>query len=77
MILTLIHIYIIQLTPLGAFHSVADYIKYRRYVLALTIYIYSFSSLFSELLILTQPVNLSLWEETGEPRENPRLSAEC
>ena len=23
------------------------------------------------------PCQLSLWEETGEPRENPRLSAEC
>ena len=36
------------------------------------------SSLFSHLLILTHPVDqLSLWEEIGEPGENPRLSAEC
>ena len=55
--------------------SVSDYTKYLSYLLSLAIYIYSFPRYFPNNP--NPPCQLSLWEEIGEPGENPRLSAEC
>ena len=65
------HTYIIQLTPPGAFQwpitssSLATYYP-------LNIYIYSFFTINPK-----PPCQHFLWEATGAPRENPRLSAKC
>ena len=78
---TYIHTYIHMLfssLPIRDF-SVADYINYLSYLLSLTIYIHIFNFVFIIFLTIypNPPCQLSLWEETGEPGENPRLSAEC
>ena len=46
-------------------------------LLSLTIYIYRFHHYFPITINPNPPCQLFLWEETGEPGENPRLSAEC
>ena len=74
---------IIQLTPHWGF-SVTDYIKYYAYLyvtyLALlslkTIYLHINCHYFLNCVYLKPHCQLSLWEETGTPGENSRLSAE-
>jgi hypothetical protein len=62
---------IIQLTPHLDF-SVTDYIKYYAYYLSLQQLRYYFPN-----CVYPNPsCQLSMWEETGAPGENPRLSAE-
>jgi hypothetical protein len=71
---------IIQLTPHWGF-SVTDYIKYYDYLIC---YLLSLDYLslqqsryyFPNCVYPNPPCQLSLWEETGAPGENPRLSAE-
>ena len=50
--------------------SVADYIKYLSYLLSLTVYIYIFLIIFLTINPCP-PCQLFLWEEAGEPGENP------
>ena len=68
-----LHIHVIKLIRRGLFSGPLDQVTTLRIIL--TIYIYSF------IIFLTinpnPPCQLSMWEETGETRENPRFSAEC
>ena len=74
-----LHYIIIQLTPHWGF-PVTDYIKYHDYLCYLLSPDYlSYKQLryyFLSCVYPNPPCQLSLWEETGAPGENPRLSAE-
>ena len=71
-----IHINIIQLTPLGVFsgrfHPVPELPISLIKLSIFTVFLIIFLTIDTYL-----PCQLSLWEETGEPGENPTLSAKC
>ena len=69
----------IQLTPLLGFYSGRLHQVPKQPKLSIAIYILQFFSSLFFPNYLSQPTlsSLSLWEETGEPGENPRLLEEC
>ena len=54
-----------------------DYIKHLRYLIILNYLYLQFFLIIFLTINPNPPCQLSLWEKTGEPGENPRLSAEC
>jgi hypothetical protein len=69
---------IIQLTPHRG-SSVTDYIKYYAYLYYLLLdylFLQQLWCYFPNYVYPNPPCQLFLWEETGAPGENPRLSAE-